>query len=52
MTATVIEVTGLRKEYRSSLRRPPIVALDGIDVPVLWRGPRELAPPDALGWIE
>ena len=34
MTATVIEVTGLRKEYRSSLRRPPIVALDGIDFQV------------------
>jgi ABC-2 type transport system ATP-binding protein len=31
MTATVIEVTGLRKEYRSSLGRAPIVALDGID---------------------
>jgi ABC-2 type transport system ATP-binding protein len=34
MTATVIEVAGLRKEYRSSFRRPPIVALDGIDFTV------------------
>jgi len=34
MTATVIEVTGLRKEYRSSLGRPPIVALDGVDFQV------------------
>jgi ABC-2 type transport system ATP-binding protein len=31
MTATVIEVSGLRKDYRSALGRPPITALDGID---------------------
>ena len=34
MTPSVIEVRGLRKEYRSALRRPPIIALDGIDFTV------------------
>ena len=34
MTPSVIEVRGLRKEYRSALRRPPITALDGIDFTV------------------
>ncbi|MGH9265001.1 MAG: hypothetical protein ACRD1D_09955 [Acidimicrobiales bacterium] len=29
----VIELTGLRKEYRR-LRRPPVVALDGLDLSV------------------
>ena len=33
MGAPVIEVTGLRKEYRR-LRRPPVVALDGLDLAV------------------
>jgi ABC-2 type transport system ATP-binding protein len=31
MTDRVIEVSSLRKLYRSGLRRPPITALDGID---------------------
>lgn len=34
MTARVIEVAGLRKEYPSRLGRPPITALDGIDFTV------------------
>ncbi len=33
MAAAVIEVAGLRKEYRR-LRRPPVVALDGLDLSV------------------
>jgi ABC-2 type transport system ATP-binding protein len=31
---TLIEVSGLRKQYRSSFRKPPITALDGIDFQV------------------
>jgi hypothetical protein len=31
MTERVIEVAGLRKEYRSAFGKPPITALDGID---------------------
>jgi ABC-2 type transport system ATP-binding protein len=34
MTERVIEVAGLRKEYRSTLGRAPITALDGIDFQV------------------
>jgi ABC-2 type transport system ATP-binding protein len=34
MTAPLIEVSGLRKQYRSSFRKPPITALDGIDFTV------------------
>ncbi len=33
MPVAVIELTGLRKEYRR-LRRPPVVALDGLDLSV------------------
>ena len=31
---TLIEVSGLRKQYKSSWRKPPITALDGIDFTV------------------
>ena len=31
---TLIEVSGLKKQYKSSFRKPPIVALDGIDFQV------------------
>jgi len=31
---TLIEVSGLRKQYRSSFRKPKIIALDGIDFQV------------------
>jgi ABC-2 type transport system ATP-binding protein len=34
MTTTLIEVSGLRKQYRSSFRKPNIIALDGIDFQV------------------
>ena len=34
MTTTLIEVSGLRKQYRSSFRKPLITALDGIDFQV------------------
>ena len=34
MTTPLIEVSGLRKQYRSSFRKPPITALDGIDFTV------------------
>jgi len=34
MTTTLIEVSGLRKLYRSSFRKPKITALDGIDFQV------------------
>jgi len=34
MTDSLIEVRALRKEYRSGIGRPPIVALDGIDFTV------------------
>ena len=34
MTNRVIEVSALRKEYRSSFGKPPITALDGIDINV------------------
>ena len=34
MTAPIIEVSGLRKQYRSSLGKPLITALDGIDFTV------------------
>ena len=34
MTTTLIEVSGLRKQYRSSFRKPKITALDGIDFQV------------------
>jgi ABC-2 type transport system ATP-binding protein len=34
MTAPIIEVSGLRKQYRSSFRKPLITALDGIDFTV------------------
>jgi len=34
MAENVIEVIGLRKEYRAAMGRPPIVALDGIDFSV------------------
>jgi ABC-2 type transport system ATP-binding protein len=33
-TSTLIEVSGLRKQYRSSFRKPLITALDGIDFQV------------------
>ncbi len=34
MTTTLIEVSGLHKQYRSSFRKPKITALDGIDFQV------------------
>ena len=34
MTTTLIEVSGLHKQYRSSFRKPKIIALDGIDFQV------------------
>ncbi|HEX7151375.1 MAG TPA: ABC transporter ATP-binding protein [Thermoanaerobaculia bacterium] len=34
MTTPLIEVSGLRKHYRSSFRKPHIVALDGVDFDV------------------
>jgi ABC-2 type transport system ATP-binding protein len=34
MTTPLIEVSGLRKQYRSSFGRAPIIALDGIDFTV------------------
>ena len=34
MTTTLIEVSGLRKQYRSSFGKPKITALDGIDFQV------------------
>ena len=34
MSTPVIEVSALRKEYRSAFGRPPIVAIDGIDFTV------------------
>jgi ABC-2 type transport system ATP-binding protein len=34
MTTPLIEVSGLRKQYRSSFRKAPITALDGIDFTV------------------